>query len=151
MERNEHLLLTVTDAGILALRLWTKEQILPGPYKLSLGSDGTLWGPVCLAFFSTSTPTLQLFQKSLHVVLWIKGSKYVEYEKWVYYLISLISSSICFFFFFPSSFWTQHEACGIVDSRPESKSRTLAVKVRTPNHWTTREFPHLPFKKKIFF
>lgn len=103
MERNEHLLLTVTDAGILALRLWTKEQILPGPYKLSLGSDGTLWGPVCLAFFSTSTPTLQLFQKSLNVVLWIKGSKYVEYEKWVYYLIS---SSICFFFFFfPSSYF----------------------------------------------
>lgn len=146
MERNELLLLTVTDAGILALRLWAKKQILPGLYKLSLGSDGTLWDPVCLAFFTTSTPTLQLFQKSLHVVLWIKGSKYMEYEKYE----SIIWRHRLSVFFLSSSLWTQHEACGIIDPWPESKSRTLAVKVWTPNHWTTKDFPHLPFLSRDY-
>ena len=140
------LLLTVTDAGILALRLWTKRQILPGPYKLSLGSDGTLWDPMLLVFFTTSMPTLQLFQKSLHVVLWIKVAK-----TWCTKNMNLLFNFIFhLFFFFYSSFWTQHEAYGLIDPWPESKSRTLVVKVWTPNHWTTNKFPHLPFLSRDY-
>lgn len=104
-------------------------------------------GSCVLAFFTTSTPTLQLFQKSLHVVLWIKGSKYMEYEKYES-IIWLHLPSV--FFLSSSSLWTQHEACGTIDPWPESKSRTLAVKVWTPNHWATKDFPHLPFLSRDY-
>ena len=44
-----------------------------------------------------------------------------------------------FFFFF--SFWLCLVACGILVPQPGIKSRVLAVKEWSPNHWTAREFP----------
>ena len=40
-------------------------------------------------------------------------------------------------------FWLCCAACGILVLRPGNKPGPLAVKVPSPNHWTTREFPAL--------
>ena len=37
--------------------------------------------------------------------------------------------------------WPHHMARGVLVPWPEIEPRPLAVKVRSPNHWTTREFP----------
>ena len=42
----------------------------------------------------------------------------------------------CFVFF-----WPLRAACGILVPQPGIEPGPLAVKVRSPNHWTTREFP----------
>ena len=41
-------------------------------------------------------------------------------------------------FFF---FWPRCAACGILVPRPGTEPRPTAVKVWSPNHWTTRESP----------
>ena len=51
--------------------------------------------------------------------------------------LSLICSSASFFFFF----WLRCSACGILVPWPGIESPPSAVKVPSPNHWTTREFP----------
>ena len=51
-----------------------------------------------------------------------------------------ISFLIFFFFFF--NFWPCHMASGILAPRPGITPTPLAVKMRSPNHWITREFPH---------
>ena len=38
-----------------------------------------------------------------------------------------------------------HTACGILVPRPGIEPGPLAVKVRSPDHWTSREFPAPPF------
>ena len=38
-------------------------------------------------------------------------------------------------------FWLQYVVCGILVSQPGIKSRSIAVEMPSPNHWTTREFP----------
>ena len=42
-------------------------------------------------------------------------------------------------------FWSHHMACGILVPPPGTKHRPSAVRVQSPNHWTTREFPKLIF------
>ena len=42
-------------------------------------------------------------------------------------------------------FWLCHAACGILVPRAGIEPRPLAVKALSPNHWTSREFPHLPY------
>ena len=37
-------------------------------------------------------------------------------------------------------FWPRHLACGILVPQPGVEPRCLAVKERSPNHWTAREF-----------
>ena len=61
-------------------------------------------------------------------------------------LTGLISSSpgdlevpISFFF----SFWLHHGDYGIWVPRPGIKHRPLAVKARSPNHWTSSEVPRI--------
>ena len=41
---------------------------------------------------------------------------------------------------FFSLFWPQCGACGILIPQPGIKPTPLAVKARSPNHWTIREF-----------
>ena len=48
---------------------------------------------------------------------------------------------ILFFFFF----WPHHAPCGILVPRPGIEPGPTAVKAPRPNHWTTREFPHIFF------
>ena len=43
--------------------------------------------------------------------------------------------------FFVLFFWPSHMACGILVPRPGIEPGLSAVKARSPNHWTTREFP----------
>ena len=43
------------------------------------------------------------------------------------------------FFFF---FWPRHVACGILVPQPGIEPGPSALKVQSPNHWTTREFPN---------
>ena len=38
-------------------------------------------------------------------------------------------------------FWSCHVACEILVPQPGIKPVPPAVKARSPNHWTTREFP----------
>ena len=45
------------------------------------------------------------------------------------------------FFCFLVFFWSHHEACGILVPWPGIEPGASAVKVQSPNHWTTREFP----------
>ena len=40
-------------------------------------------------------------------------------------------------------FWLLPETCGILVLRPGSESGPSAVRARSPNHWTTREFPRV--------
>ena len=44
-----------------------------------------------------------------------------------------------------SFFWPCCKACGILVPQPENNSEPLAVRVLSPNHWATREFPKLFF------
>ena len=37
-------------------------------------------------------------------------------------------------------FWLHHAACGILVPQPGIKPGLPAVRVLSPNHWTTREF-----------
>ena len=48
-------------------------------------------------------------------------------------------------YFFLFSFWPHHRDYGILVPRPGIKHRSLAVKVRSPNHWTSREFQKYVF------
>ena len=50
--------------------------------------------------------------------------------------VSCVARLFCFFFFRPS-----HAARGILVPWPGIEPRPLAVKARSPNHWTAREFP----------
>ena len=38
-------------------------------------------------------------------------------------------------------FWPRCTACGILVPQPGIEPRPLAVRVRSPNYWTAREFP----------
>ena len=57
-----------------------------------------------------------------------------------------IGSFLSFFFFWtmPSSLWDLSSPLGI-------ETEPLAVKVQSPNHWTAREFPEVPFYYFLFF
>ena len=61
----------------------------------------------------------------------------------------MYSSTSCFsfffFFIFIFSFWPCLMACGILVPRPGIEPGPLAVKVWSPNHWTTREFLQVAF------
>ena len=48
-----------------------------------------------------------------------------------------------FFFFF---FWPHRMACGILVPQPGIEPGTMAVKMLSPNHWTTRKFPRKALK-----
>ena len=49
---------------------------------------------------------------------------------------------VCLFFYF---FWPCHVACRILAPQgPGIEPKPSAVKVRSPNHWTAREFPAPP-------
>ena len=45
------------------------------------------------------------------------------------------------FVFLTFFFWPRHTAYGILVPRPGIEPRPSAVRVRSPNHWTTREVP----------
>ena len=47
-------------------------------------------------------------------------------------------------------FWPRHLACGILVPQPGVEPRCLAVKERSPNHWTAREFLFFFFQRKLF-
>jgi len=42
-------------------------------------------------------------------------------------------------------FWLCSAACGILASRSGIEPMPLALKVQSPNHWSTREFPEVAF------
>ena len=48
----------------------------------------------------------------------------------------------CLFFFF----WPHHVSCGILVPWPGIKPTPLAMKAQSLNHWTTGEFPGMPFQ-----
>ena len=50
-------------------------------------------------------------------------------------LLCFFQFTISFFFFGP-----HHEACGILVPGPGIEPRLSAMRVRSPNHWTAREF-----------
>ena len=53
------------------------------------------------------------------------------------------SHSLPYFHVSSSFFWPHQMACGILVPQPGIEPVPLAVKARSPNHWTTREFPPL--------
>ena len=46
----------------------------------------------------------------------------------------------------PKFFWPRHETCGIFVPQPGIEPVPSAVKARSPNHWTAREFPEFCLK-----
>ena len=54
-----------------------------------------------------------------------------------------LSHFLSFFLFF--FFWSHHAACWILVPQPGDEPVPPAVEVRSPNHWTTREFPNFSF------
>ena len=50
-----------------------------------------------------------------------------------------------YIFFVCLFFWPHHATCRILVPRPGMESGPPAVEARSPNHWTTREFPFGPF------
>ena len=46
-------------------------------------------------------------------------------------------------------YWLCHTASGILLSRPGMGPTPPAVEAQSPNHWTTREVPILPFLHTI--
>ena len=60
-----------------------------------------------------------------------------------------ISFLFIFIYLFIYLFWPRHTACGILVPRPGIEPS--AVKVQSPNHWTTREFPSfLPINISLY-
>ena len=57
-------------------------------------------------------------------------------------LLSQLNFNILFYLFI----WPYHAACGILVPQPGIEPGPLTVKTRSPNHWTTREFPSI-YKK----
>ena len=55
----------------------------------------------------------------------------------MYVLGTGLNATIFFFF------WPYHKACGILVPQPGIDPRPSPVKARSPNHWTTGEFPKL--------
>ena len=55
----------------------------------------------------------------------------------VFFVTKCFSPSPPFFFFF----WLHHTACRIIAPQPGTEPGPLAVRLQSPNHWTTREFP----------
>ena len=53
-------------------------------------------------------------------------------------------TSLIFAFLFFSPLWSHHAACGMLAPQPGTEPGPSAVKVRSPNHWTAREFPLHP-------
>ena len=85
-------------------------------------------GPVCPFLFGTVSNKLS-FQGQLSPDL--LASPYLNNNK----------TYILFFFNFYFFFWSHCTACRILVPRPGIEPRPTAVKVLSPNHWTTREFP----------
>ena len=52
--------------------------------------------------------------------------------------------------FFNFLFWLHCSACGILVPRPGIESVAPAVKLPSPNHWTTGEFPFIDLFNKYF-
>ena len=57
-------------------------------------------------------------------------------KSWLEGYCEIIIGLTLFFFFFG------HMACGILVPRPGIETRPPEAEARSPNHWTTREFPH---------
>ena len=66
----------------------------------------------------------------------------LEWIDWFDLLQSRGPGSTYFFLF---SFWPHHRDYGILVPWPGIKHRSLAVKVQSPNHWTSREFQKCVF------
>ena len=77
----------------------------------------------------------------------------VEYLKWRSYIMvyccsslhsSLITATVAVFVslkkYFTFIFWLHHAACGILVPRPGIEPGSLAMRTRSPNHWTNRWF-----------
>ena len=61
---------------------------------------------------------------------------------WIIYSKVAVPKSVGFLLLlFCFVFWPHHTACGILVTRPGTEPRSSAVRARSPNHWTTREFP----------
>ena len=52
------------------------------------------------------------------------------------HIFIIIDQFFCLFFS-----WPRHVACRILAPWPGIEAKSSAVKVPSPNHWTTREFP----------
>ena len=60
--------------------------------------------------------------------------------------VGLLDHMAILFFVFV---WPRHAACGILVSRPGIEPGPLAVKARSPNHWTARKFPIFSFLRNL--
>ena len=72
------------------------------------------------------------------------------FQKWPRYLPPRLLFLQCMrcdffnrlFYFFIFIFWLRCAACGIIVPWPGIEPGPSAVRARSPNHWTTREFPN---------
>ena len=71
----------------------------------------------------------------------------------IYPGVELLDHMLLLFLFFKFKklffFWPCREACGILVPRPGIEPRPTAVKVPSPNQWTTREFPIFRFLRNF--
>ena len=71
----------------------------------------------------------------------------------IYPGVELLDRMLLLFLFFKFKklffFWPCREACGILVPRPGIEPRPTAVKVPSPNQWTTREFPIFRFLRNF--
>ena len=75
------------------------------------------------------------------------GDVYQVFSK---YLLNKVTEYLTVILF---TYWQHCRACGILGPQPGIQPRLSAVKVFSPNHWTTREFPakyYFTFLKLIF-
>ena len=63
-------------------------------------------------------------------------------------LSRLLNRTESYFPLYTLSFLQRHVACEIIVPQPEIEPGPSTVRKQSPNHWTTREFPTLCFKKK---
>ena len=62
---------------------------------------------------------------------------YLPYQKHRRQYLKFFNHYHYYYFFF----WLRHTACGVLSSLTQDQIRALAVRVRSPTHWTAREFP----------
>ena len=83
-----------------------------------------------------SLPTPRVTQESSTLFEWSVNNSHCL-TVWTMYIWNLSLDTFIWFWFFGQT----HVACRILVPWPGTEPGPLAAKVRSPNHWTTREFP----------
>ena len=112
------------------------------------------WGSDCLRSLSFQVVYIDLYSRSNILLTLPHQLEFTEgYMLFSYFFLHFLSSFFSSIFFFKDIFSIiylfliflamQCQTCGILVPWARIQSRPLAVKLRSPSHWTTRKLPSI--------